>query len=46
MKVKDLKEILENTNGELTVVFRVDGFDFREVINGKESVIRRALILE
>ena len=33
-------------NGELPVVFRVNCFDFREVEIGKESVIRRALILE
>lgn len=46
MKVKDLKKLLENMNGELPVVFKVDGFNFKEVEVGRESVIRKVLILE
>jgi hypothetical protein len=46
MKVKDLKKLLENMNGELPVVFKVDGFNFREVETGKISYIRRKVILE
>ena len=42
----DLKKLLENMNGELPVVFKVDGFDFREVETGKISYIRRKVILE
>tara|TARA_R100000329_G_scaffold148995_2_gene138751 strand:+ start:1369 stop:1509 length:141 start_codon:yes stop_codon:yes gene_type:complete len=46
MKVKDLKKLLENMNEELPVVFKVDGFNFREVENGKISYIREKVILE
>jgi hypothetical protein len=46
MKVKDLKKLLENMNEDLPVVFKVDGFNFREVETGKISYIRRKVILE
>lgn len=46
MKVQDLKKLLEGMDGELPVVFKVDGFNFRSVEVGNESVIRQALILE
>ena len=46
MKVKELIKVLEAMNGELPVVFKVDGFNFREVGVGNESVIRRNVILE
>jgi hypothetical protein len=46
MKVKELIKMLENMNGETQVVFKVDGFNFREVEVVSESVIRRKVILE
>ena len=46
MKVQDLKKLLDGMDGELPVVFKVDGFNFRSVEVGNESVIRQALILE
>jgi len=46
MKVKELIKVLEAMNGELPVVFKVDGFNFRAVEVGNESVIRRNVILE
>ena len=46
MKVQDLKKLLDGMDGELPVVFKVDGFNFREVEVGNESVIRRKVILE
>ena len=46
MKVKELIKMLEGMNGELPIVFKVDGFNFREVEVGNESVIRRKVILE
>ena len=46
MKVQDLKKLLDGMDGELSVVFKVDGFNFRSIEVGNESVIRQALILE
>ena len=46
MTVKDLIKVLEGMNGELPVVFKVDGFNFNEVNEAKMSVIRRKVILE
>ena len=46
MTVKELIKKLEGMNGDLPVVFKVDGFNFREVEVGNESVIRRKVILE
>ena len=46
MKVKDLKKLLENMNGELPVVFKVDGFNFVEVDEAKISYIRRQVVLK
>ena len=46
MLVKDFKKLLENMNGELPVVFKVDGFNFVEVDEAKISYIRRQVILK
>jgi len=46
MKVKELIKLLEGMNGDLPVVFKVDGFNFNEVNEAKISYIRRKVILE
>ena len=46
MKVKDLKEFLESMPDELPIVFRVDGFDRREVSEVERSFIKKAVVLK
>lgn len=46
MTVKELKKVLEGMNGDLPVVFKVDGFNFNEVNEAKVSYIRRKVILK
>jgi hypothetical protein len=46
MKVKDLKRLLESMPDELPVVFRVDGFDIREVSEVERSFVRKIVVLK
>lgn len=46
MKVQDLKKLLDGIDGELPVVFKVDGFNFNEINEANISYIRRKVILE
>ena len=46
MKVKELIKVLEGMNGDLPVVFKVDGFNFNEINEANISYIRRKVILE
>lgn len=45
MKVKELIKLLEGMNENTSVVFKVDGFNFRYVDSATESVIRKKVIL-
>jgi hypothetical protein len=45
MTVKELIKLLEGMNGDLPVVFKVDGFNALNVNEAKISYIRRQVIL-
>ena len=45
MTVKELIKLLEGMNGDLPVVFKVDGFNSLNVNEAKISYIRRQVIL-
>ena len=46
MNVNDLINELKTMDGDLPIVFRVDGFDFREVKIVNQSEIRKSIILQ
>ena len=46
MKVKDLKKFLESMPDELPIVFRVDGFELREVSEVERSFVRKKVVLK
>lgn len=46
MNVNDLIKELKTMDGDLPIVFKVDGFDFRQVKVVTESVIRKCIILQ
>lgn len=46
MKVKYLKQLLENMDEDLPVQFKVDGFTYIDVSMANVSYIRKKVILE